>query len=211
MEEQDEKRMHFRPFTVAMGIAAQALIILVSGFIGYRIRGMMEDRRKPKVTSSYLESKISEASDLTSAELSYDGLLEVTEGKIPFITEKGFSMRYTAKIRSGINVSDVKISVSDEEVIVTVPRSDVQSVYVDPESIEFFDKKFALFNWSSNYDVVDAIAAAEDDAIAHTELINELNQKADQQTESVLRGLLEDAVGERELTFKFVDGIDTSD
>ena len=49
----------------------------------------------------------------------------------------------------GIDVSEIEVTDNGDKIVIEIPDSEVQSVYVDPESIEFHDESFALFNWDS--------------------------------------------------------------
>jgi hypothetical protein len=107
-------------------------------------------------------------------------------------------MRYSAQIKAGIDVNDVEIEVEDDEVNVTVPEADIQSVYVDPNSIVFYDRKMSLFNWNTNEDTIDAVKEAENDALA---MINKmaLKAEADKQIEEIYTAILSEVIGDREL------------
>lgn len=158
--------------------------------------------KKFEVTMEYLERSLENLSELSTAELSYTGICTVEEGKIPFITKKGFSMLYTGMIRAGIDASGVEIELTDREVVVTVPKSEIQTVKVDPASIQFYDEKKAMFNWKELSDSVDGIIIAEEKLKAQADTDGIL-EKADKQAEYIVRGLLEDVVksaeGERDL------------
>ena len=182
-------------------IVERYLVILLMIFCalgGFLVKGWIVKQHEPKITSTMLGEKLQAVSDLTSAKVDYSGILTITEGDIPFITEKGFTMRYSAEVKAGIDVSEVDIEVKDDEVEVTVPEADIQSVKVDPNSIVFYDRKMSLFNWNTNEDTVDAVKEAENDALA---MINKkaLKDEADKQIEEIYTAILKDAIGEREL------------
>ncbi|MBR4514958.1 MAG: DUF4230 domain-containing protein [Lachnospiraceae bacterium] len=179
------------------------LVILLMIFCavgGFLVKSWIVKQHEPKITSTSLGEKLQAVSDLTSAKVDYSGILTITEGDIPFITEKGFTMRYSAEIRAGIDVSEVEIEVKDDEVNVTVPEADIQSVYVDPSSIIFYDRKMSLFNWNTNEDAIDAVKEAENDALA---MINKiaLKEEADKQIEEIYTAILKEAIGDRELNY----------
>ena len=131
----------------------------------------------------------------------YSGLIIYTEGEIPFLTQKGFSMRYTANIRAGINFSDVNIKITDNKVVVEMPEAEVQSIEVDPSSIEFYDERYALFNWTDKNDVVDAMSISKEDATTHAN-VEELARKADEQAAGIIKNILAGSIGGRELVIK---------
>lgn len=173
-------------------VLAAAAGIAVFLYVRYR------DASEPELTSSFVNGKLEAVSDLTVSKLTYTGLIRYSDGKIPFLTKNSFSMMYTANVRAGIDLSKARIEIAEDQVVITLPECTVQSVDVDPDSIEFYDEQWALFNWTEKTDVIDTVAAARDDVSQKADL-ESLLDAARIQTESVIRGLLEDAVGEREL------------
>ena len=146
-----------------------------------------------------MSSKLEDAAQLTTQKLYYSGLVTVKEGSIPFITQKGFSMTYTAVVTAGIkDLSQAKITVDDaaKTVNVVLPASEILDVNVDESTIAFYDEKRALFNWTDKTDVTDAIQMANDDVTKHTDLMNSLKSNADSHAKEIVSGLLEGAVGD---------------
>ena len=83
---------------------------------------------KPTVDIAFVSSKLEDAAELTTQKLYYSGLVTVKEGSIPFITQKGFSMTYTAVVTAGIkDLSQAKITVDDaaKAVNVVLPASEI--------------------------------------------------------------------------------------
>lgn len=154
--------------------------------------------KEQKITVEYVSKKLEKISELTTAELIYNGLYTVSEGKIPFITKKGFSMTYTATVKAGIDVSLMDIDVTDSEVKIAIPEAEIQTTWIDPDSIQFYDEKFALFNWSEKEDVTDAISAAEQNVNEKAD-VDGLMERASFQAEYVIKGLLEGSIEEKRL------------
>lgn len=182
-------------------IVCMIVLILAAGVAGFKICALVYEKRQPQITTTYISSKIDSVSELTTAQMEYKGLVVYSDGNIPFLTQKGFSMIYTAKIRAGVDISQIQINVTDEQVIITVPDAEVQSVDVDPNSIEFYDEKYALFNWSDKEDVVDTLSIAKEDAAANADA-SELIENANAQTSAILRSILEDSIGDKELVIR---------
>ena len=74
-------------------------IIIVAALFGliFVIGKMIEESRKPDITNTYISSKLETVSNLTTAELTYNGLIHYEEGDIPILTKKSFSMVYRAE------------------------------------------------------------------------------------------------------------------
>lgn len=178
------------------------LLILLALFLGAGagICGYLRysEPAEPELTSAFVSSRLEAVSELTTARLTYTGLIRYSEGKIPFLTKNSFSMIYTAKVRAGVDIQQAKIDIQEEQVVITLPECEVQSVEIDEASIEFYDEQWALFNRTEKEDVIDMVAAAKADVMEKADLEG-LLQNARIQTESIIKGLLEDAIGERTL------------
>ncbi len=68
-------------------------------------------------------------------------------------------MHYSATLKAGIQMDEVKEKITDKEVIVTIPHAKVlEKPQVDPDSIKFMDEKRAIFNWQTKEDAKKAIS-----------------------------------------------------
>jgi len=184
-----------------IGMSGVIAVILLAVFAGFKAGRMVYKDKQPEITTAYISEKINGVSELTTAEMIYSGLIIYTEGEIPFLTQKGFSMRYTANIRAGINFSDVNIKITDSKVVVEMPEAEVQSIEVDPSSIEFYYERYALFNWTDKNDVVDAMSISKEDATTHAN-VEGLARKADEQAAGIIKNILAGSIGGRELVIK---------
>ena len=193
-EERYKRRSMKKMFLVI--IAVMVLSFFVAGlgiFVGYKL--FHKEEKKPEITSAFISSKIEEVSDLTSAEMTYNGVIYYKEGDIPFITQKSYTMSYTAEIRAGIDVSEVKVNVVGNTVVVKLPETEIQSINVDPNSVHFYDESHALFNWDDKKDGVEAIKNAEADVEANADL-QELKSKSENNSKKIIEDILRDAVDE---------------
>jgi hypothetical protein len=197
-------------------ICVIAIVVLVLGILGYKVFKDLQtkeiiqyasestssgDVRVQTININYINKKLVNISELSTAEMTYNGLLTVTEGKIPFITKKGFSMIYRASVKAGIDASLIETILTDDEVIIMLPSAEIQMSWVDPDSIRFYDEKHAIFNWSDKDDVTGAISAAESDVNENSDT-KSLLDRASEQAEFIVRGLLEGSVEDREIVIK---------
>ncbi|MCI8320397.1 MAG: DUF4230 domain-containing protein [Dorea sp.] len=167
--------------------AVIACIALISvGFMGARL---LEKDDDVKVTATSIEERLSKCSSLTTARLDYRGIIRYEEGDIQYINKKSFSMIYDAHIKAGIDLSKAKVTVKDKKVTVSVPRPEIQDITVDPDSLEFYDEKFALFNWTKKQDTQKAMEKAKEDA-AEKAGQTDLLKQASEQAETVITTLL---------------------
>lgn len=162
---------------VITAVVASIALITV-GFLGARL---LEKEDDIKVSASSIEEKLSKCSDLTTARLDYRGMIRYEDGDIQYINKKSFSMIYDAHIKAGIDLSQARAAVNGKKITVTIPRPEIQDIVVDPDSLEFYDEKLALFNWTKKEDTAKAMKAAKEDAdkkAAQTELIKQASEQA---------------------------------
>ena len=179
-----------------MGYLITALVSFAAGVL---LAWYLQARKKKtSVNSTIIESRIAECSDLTTCNLVYVDLVKYTEGSIPLITKKAFSMIYQANIRAGIDLSQAKVEVTPRTVTIHLPQTEVQSIEVDTNTLRFYDERLALFNWSHKEDIGSAIPAAKKDAEEHANL-DTLKNQARGQAEKVLTKLIEPMTEGREV------------
>ena len=123
-------------------LAAAAILIL--GMIAGRY---LESSKKPELNTSAITAQISELSQLSTAELAYRGLVRYSQGEITFLTKKEFTMIYDANVKAGVDLGQVQMDIKGNKVSVTLPKAEIQDITIDPDSLEFYDEKFALFNF----------------------------------------------------------------
>ncbi len=164
-------------------IAVAALI--ATGFLAARLL----DREKVTVSASSIEERLSKCSSLTTARLDYRGMIKYEEGDIPYINQKSFSMIYDAHIKAGIDLSQAKVEVNGKKIKVTVPAPEIQDITIDSDSLEFYDEKLALFNWTDREDTAKAMEYAKQDAAAKAAESDILTQ-ASAQAQTVIETLI---------------------
>lgn len=164
--------------------------------------GRLTKEPQPEITGTFISDKLETASELTSAKMTYNGLIHYSDGNIPFLTQKAFSMTYRAKVKAGINLSKVDVEITDSKVIITIPEIEVLDLSIDTDSIQYYDQKSALFNGESKDDALKAISAAKED-VTENGGIDELKTAAKSQIEVLMNGLFKDSIGDRVLTLVF--------
>lgn len=184
------------------------IVAILIALVVFRLSGTPEEKivtipePTPQITVTTISTRISNASDLVTAKMSYTGLVDSSDGNIPIINKKHFLMTYHATVSVGYDLSNAAISVDDANVIVTMPALNEPDINVDTDSISFFNLSSAIFNWTKKEDGIDAVSVAKDQILATTELV-ELKKQAQTQADVLLRGILEDVIGNRHLEIKF--------
>lgn len=177
------KHLSKKLVTLVVIIAAIALVI-----VGYLLASL-QSKETITVSAVSIEERLSKCSDLTTARLDYRGLIRYSEGDIKYLTQKSFSMIYDASITAGIDLSQAEVTLDDTSIKVVLPQPTIQSIIIDPDSLEFYDEKAALFNWTEKEDTQKAMSYAKEDASAKAEQVDLLTQ-ASEQAESVVTNLL---------------------
>lgn len=154
------------------------------------------------ISASYISGKLEEASELTTAKLTYTGVADYTDEGIPVISQGDFTMVYNATVRAGIDVKKVKTNINNQmrTVTITIPDAEILDVKVDPKSIRYYDEAFAIFNTDEKEDANKAQTMAEEDAIEHVAECGIL-ELADQQAETLIKGILEGCVNNYKIKF----------
>ena len=174
-------------YKVILGITIVAVVILVCSLL-------LIYNRKPEVDTEHLNLLLSKSSELTAAKLKITGISDFKDTGITFINRSDFIMVYSATIRAGINMDDVKIESNNiDKIYITIPDAQVQEAKVDPTTIKFFDEKLALFNVNEKEDLAEAITLAEEKA--KEEAVNTgILELANQQSATLIKGILANAI-----------------
>ena len=167
--------------------------VLAAGGIFY-----MHMKAQPSVDAKGLMERLEESSELTVEKSYYTGIVRFSEGTVPLINKNGFSMKYEAEIDAGFDLEDVSIEVTDNAVVVTVPKAEIQSIDIDPDSLEFYDNKTSLFKTDRKEATKKALQEAEKDAEKNASKKGVI-EAANKRAEIVFKGILEGGVGNRDI------------
>ena len=194
----DKKTFDFISVKTLLALALVAVIVASVAVVAVQ----KEHQKHPRLTDTFIENQILPAGELVSAKMIYNGLVTYQNGEIPLLTKKGFSMIYRAEVQAGVDLTNAEVDIFKDEVDVYLPPVEAFTIDIDPDSLQFYDSKFALFNWENKQDVVEAIKFAEEDVRENGQL-DALAALAREQTEQLLEGLLSPVIGERTLNVSF--------
>lgn len=180
------------------------VVLAVIAFMGVGFLGARLLDQEPKVTVSAtsIEEQLSKCSSLTTARLDYRGIIKYSEGEILFINKKSFSMIYDAQIKAGIDLAQASVTVTGNKILVQIPEPEIQDITINPDTLEFYDEKLALFNWTTKEDTTKAMEYAKEDAsakIIQTDLLNQAEEQAKTVIETLLLPVTEDSKTDYEL------------
>ena len=178
-----------------LGIIIAILLgaVLAAGGMTY-----LHMKAQPKVDAKGLMERLEESSELTVEKNYYTGIAKFSEGSVPLINKNSFAMKYEAEIDAGFRLEDVTIEVTDNEVFVTVPKAEILSIDIDPDSLEFYDNKISLFKTDRKEATKKALQIAQKDAEENATRKG-LLEAADKRAEVIFKGILEGGVGNRDI------------
>ena len=180
-------------------VGAIILALLIGGIAGALFL-LSRKPAQPELTADMIETRIEQVSKLTTAEMTYAGMIRYTDGDIPLLTRKHFNMTYQAKINVGIEAADITYEITDESVIIRLPEAKMlDQVNVLPDSLQFFDEQKALFNPTDHEDTQLALQKAQEDAELHAN-IEGVKEQANANARELAEALFpQELLGERQL------------
>lgn len=156
---------------------------------------------REKTDVEIMMAKLENASELTTQKLVINDQEEMTAGKIPVITKDKFTIKYKAIVRAGINVSEAEIDAKKDKVTVTMPHAKIQSVEIPPEKIQIVDTGFTIIRAGKK----ETVAAQKElkELIKKKSKQTELIGKADENSAKLVKELLANSAGDRELVIEY--------
>lgn len=199
-EEKKEKRGKRNTAKIVLRLI-NLITIIIALCVVILVINIKKKESEPEITNTFINNKLEAASELTSARMIYNGLIRYSDGKIPFITKKAFTMTYRAEIKAGIDLAGVKSEVTESRVTIKIPEIEILDILINEDSIQYYDEKFALLNAEKKEDALQALEKAKEDVRENGD-IDELKNTARKQTEALLKSLFQDTIGERKLVIE---------
>ena len=186
------------------GVIIGAAALVAVGFLGAKL---LDRAAEPSITinADTVAEQLVECSELATMKLEYRGLVTYEEGELPLLTKKAFTMIYDADVRAGVDLSQAAIDVTGSSVKVSLPAATVQSIAIDPDSLQFYDQRYALLNWQDRDDTAKALQMAQDDAEAkvdYTTMIADAQEQAETVIETMLLPFTENGDYAVEVNFR---------
>ena len=99
------------------------IIAIAAIFVTYRLT----KKDEPEITNTFISEKLEAVSELTTAKLTYTGLVRYTEGNIPFLTKKEFNLLWFLMSNSNqvFTRDELLSSVWEDDVLVVDRTIDV--------------------------------------------------------------------------------------
>ncbi len=173
------------------------VIVLIIIIVGLVLRATLFNK-EASADFTHLNMLLEKSSELTTAKLKITGIENYKDAGAMILNRSDFTMVYSATIRAGVEIKEVKIessTMNPKEIVIVMPKAKVFDCHVDQNEIQYFDEKFALFNVDSKEDANKACALAEQDGIKEAEATGIL-EFAETEAEYVIKDILNPALPE---------------
>lgn len=130
---------------IIFGVILAIVCFAVGFFSGGR------EEKPPVLSSITVENQLQQISQLATIRYSYTNMGQFENSnefygiKLPFTT-KSFIVAYDGTITAGVDLTQAKVTVTDQKVTIALPAPQILSHQVDPNSLEVFDETTSIFN-----------------------------------------------------------------
>ena len=130
---------------IIFGVVLAIVCFAVGFFSGGR------EEKPPVLSSITVENQLQQISQLATIRYSYTNMGQFENSnefygiKLPFTT-KSFIVAYDGTITAGVDLTQAKVTVTDQKVTIALPAPQILSHEVDPNSLEVFDETTSIFN-----------------------------------------------------------------
>lgn len=130
---------------IIFGVILAIVCFAVGFFSGGR------EEKPPVLSSITVENQLQQISQLATIRYSYTNMGQFENSnefygiKLPFTTKR-FIVAYDGTITAGVDLTEAKVTVTDQKVTIALPAPQILSHEVDPNSLEVFDETTSIFN-----------------------------------------------------------------
>ena len=173
------------------GIIAILLVAILIFYAGTRFASGSDE---PKITATGLTQQLQEIEELATMSYNYTKVgkfsdnLKFNGWDIP-LSQKSFLITYNGKLKAGIKMDKIKISIENNTIIVSIPEIEILSNEIDENSIEVYDETKNVFNPISISDYT-AFAKKQKETVAEEAIENGLLSEAATKTQSTIKKYL---------------------
>lgn len=172
------------------------LVLAVAGFalFGSRFLPSIVQSGEREITSDTIQSSFESIAELSVEEYNFTNIGRFTEDNsrvfgldVPF-TGSMFLITYDGTVKAGLRdftAADVNVDDAAQTITLTLPRTEVLSSTIDPNSVEQYDQSFNPINQIQVSDMAEFLATEESRA-EQTAVDNGLLDRAESRTEELL-------------------------
>lgn len=130
---------------IIFGVVLAIVCFAVGFFSGGR------EEKPPVLSSITVENQLQQISQLATVRYSYTNMGQFENSnefygiKLPFTTKR-FIVAYDGTITAGVDLTQAKVTITDQKVTIALPAPQILSHQVDPNSLEVFDETTSIFN-----------------------------------------------------------------
>ncbi|SDF85010.1 Protein of unknown function [Facklamia miroungae] len=196
--------MFFRYFFLTIGILSFTVWAVFYG-LGHYVQSIPNDLSQQEI--QMVKNRLEQSQELTTMKYHYTNMghyekqKALKNWKIPF-TETEFILSYAGVIHAGVDLNEVDLKTSDNELIIKLPKAKLLAHEVDNDSIEILDEEKSIFNPLQVSDVTnlqtDLKKEMEKEAVANG-LLEEAQAYSKEQVSILLQEILESINPELEL------------
>lgn len=109
------------------------------------------DDQKTSITSEWLKQSLINVSELSVLEYNYTNVAKFEDTNkvlgltMPF-SQKYFIVAYDGKVKAGIDLNDIEVSVNDNNIKISMSEPKIISHEMFDDKLEIFDEQNAIFN-----------------------------------------------------------------
>lgn len=167
------------------------LILTISFFAGIKFATR---NNVSSVTSTSLTQQLQEIEELATLSYNYTKVgkfsnnLKFNGWNIP-LTQKSFLITYSGKLKAGIKMDKINISLKNNIITVLIPEIEILSNEIDENSIEVYDETKNVFNPISINDYTE-FAKKQKEEVAQEAIENGLLSEAATKTQKTIKRYL---------------------
>lgn len=161
------------PLIIGVATLCFAVVYVLGGF----------DKGEGKIITSSMLTEAIDISELSTAQFTYNGIAEIYKDEKQEKVE--CYIRYNAKVKAGIDLSDVRFEINDDAMIVrpVLPELRITSNPVDEKSLSFIPA-------NATVEISEALIACKEDSQREATASPELLETAEANLKSIIEALL---------------------
>lgn len=201
-----KKQAFVNPWIKRIIVVIILLGLLIGGYIfvskSFIFSGFGWGSDKPSLSASNIKTTLEKSSELITSKVNFKGIAKYSDGGLPVLNKGDFVMLYTATVKAGIDIEKVDCVIDNSQriVYIYVPKAEIIDVKINPDSLEYYNESFVLFNNDEKEDTAKALTLAEESAEKDA-LDTGILDLANQQSQTLIKGILGSVVNNYEMKF----------
>lgn len=206
-----KKTKRFKWFMIGFLVG---LIFCVFAYLSIKNDIISNYLSKNKFSSIDISSDIRKMSELVTAELEYQSVLEIKDENAEewhaIFTSKEMLLLYKGKISAGIDLTNAIVEDVGNKIVVKIPHATIKHKEIDPDSLRVYNTKNALplISISDEDLLIDALKRAYDDMNNNSNTTNIIDF-AEKQAKEVIEQFVHSINAELFVQIEYIDDVDS--